>query len=156
MREDERPANGQEIDDGFGELLLILHTFTRGLFGPANCFPPSRKPHEHFKNLPRKLYGRVTQCRTGHGFFGEYYSHMRVPENVDCACGEEYQTRSHIIRDCYLHTAARQKMTNSLTNLTDKTIFGTKEGIIALSEFIKESGAFSKGERAEPELETPP
>ncbi|KZT41137.1 hypothetical protein SISSUDRAFT_982346, partial [Sistotremastrum suecicum HHB10207 ss-3] len=90
-------------------------------------------------------------CRTGHGFFGEYYSHMRVPEDVGCSCGEEYQTRSHIIRDCDLHTAARQKLTDSLTDMTDKTIFGTNEGIIALSEFIKESGAFEKTERLEPE-----
>ncbi|KAJ3836825.1 hypothetical protein EV361DRAFT_759425, partial [Lentinula raphanica] len=39
-----------------------------GRFAIANRFPPSLKPTERFKSLRRELFGRVTQCRTGHAF----------------------------------------------------------------------------------------
>jgi hypothetical protein len=45
----------------------------------------------------REVFGRLLQCRTGHGYTGEFYSRFVPDENVDCLCGEPLQTREHII-----------------------------------------------------------
>ncbi|KAJ7321348.1 hypothetical protein DFH08DRAFT_637798, partial [Mycena albidolilacea] len=68
---------------------------------------PSMKPTPHFKALKREVFGRVTQCRTGHYFSGEYYSRFIPSENVDCICGEVYQTREHLLRECPRHVDQR-------------------------------------------------
>ncbi|KZT35123.1 hypothetical protein SISSUDRAFT_1064721 [Sistotremastrum suecicum HHB10207 ss-3] len=60
-------------------------------FAPANRMTPSWKLKKHFKKLPRKLYGRTLQCRTGHAFIGEYYADFVQSEATDCLCGEHFQ-----------------------------------------------------------------
>ncbi len=57
-----------------------------GRYATANRFPPSLKPTQHFLDLAgkREVYGRVLQCRTGHGYTGEYYAQFVPSENVDC------------------------------------------------------------------------
>ncbi|KAJ7780879.1 hypothetical protein B0H14DRAFT_2631047 [Mycena olivaceomarginata] len=59
-----------------------------GRYAMANRFPPSLKPTAHFKSLKREIFGRVTQCRTGHCFTGEYYSRFSPSGDV-----EVFQTR---------------------------------------------------------------
>ncbi|KAJ3911991.1 hypothetical protein F5877DRAFT_1668, partial [Lentinula edodes] len=61
---------------------------------------PSLKPSERLKETTRELFSRLTQCRTGHAFIGEYYLQFVPGENVDCPCGVELQTREHILRAC--------------------------------------------------------
>ena len=75
----------------------------RSHFGPANRLPPTLKPRKHFRELPRELYGRVIQCRTGHAVYGEYYMRREIEEQYSCPCGAYLQithrTRTIILRD---------------------------------------------------------
>ncbi|KDQ55098.1 hypothetical protein JAAARDRAFT_60073 [Jaapia argillacea MUCL 33604] len=96
--------------------------------GESGNSTSSWKPPECFEWLLREVYGRVTQCRVGHAFIGEYYAQFHIPETVDCPCDELYQTREHILR----------------------------ERIDALASFIGESGAFTKtGEPRTKKFELP-
>ncbi|KAG8958498.1 hypothetical protein FRC05_008840, partial [Tulasnella sp. 425] len=97
----------------------------RGGYAFANRIPPSLDPTQHFKNLRREAYARLTQCRTGHAFVGEYY-HRFVPSE-DTSCPESRELMSDVIPDL---------------NLAD--IFGTKEGIEALGRFLTHTDAFKK------------
>ncbi|KAJ3879575.1 hypothetical protein F5051DRAFT_325587 [Lentinula edodes] len=83
------------------------------------------------------------QCRTGHAFLGEYYSQFVPNKNVDCPCGEELQTREHILRACPKYEDFRYILRKASEDICLKDILGTSEGIEALTEFLKESGAFT-------------
>lgn len=69
----------------------------------------SLKSTRHLLDLSgkREIVGRVLQCRTGHGYMGEYYSQFVPSQNVDCHCGETFQTRKYIIRECPLYEEQR-------------------------------------------------
>ncbi|KAJ7705620.1 hypothetical protein B0H16DRAFT_1312765 [Mycena metata] len=110
----------------------------------ADRFPPSLKPTVHFKTLKREVFGRVTQCRIGHCFTGEYYSKFVPSENVDCPCGEAFQTREHLLRECPQYEDQRHVLEAVSRDISLPEILGTKEGIAALAEFLETSGAFTK------------
>ena len=78
-----------------------------GHYAIANRFPPSTRPTPRFLMLgdKREVFGRLTQCRTGHGYTGEFYRRFVPNESSDCPCGEPLQTRKHIIRDCARYEA---------------------------------------------------
>ncbi|KAJ7471919.1 hypothetical protein FB451DRAFT_1251417 [Mycena latifolia] len=122
----------------------------------ANRFPPSLRPTPHFRTLKREIFGRVTQCRTGHGYTGEYYSTFVPSEDIDCPCGEAFQTREHLLRECTLYENQRHILEKVSRDVSLPEILGTKEGITALAEFLDKSGAFTKtGEpRCQPSLPT--
>ena len=69
---------------------------------PANCIPPSLQLTPHFKALcnQREIFGYLMQCRTGHGYFRNYYQSTVPSESKYCPCGEEIQTWKHIIDTC--------------------------------------------------------
>ncbi|KAJ3793320.1 hypothetical protein GGU11DRAFT_666042, partial [Lentinula aff. detonsa] len=100
-------------------------------------------------------FGRVTQCRTGHAFIGEYYSMFVSSENVDCPCGEQIQTREHILRECPRYKEYRYILKKASQDISLADILGTKEGIEALSEFLELSGAFTKTGRQRKQQEHP-
>ncbi|KAL1667846.1 hypothetical protein GGF50DRAFT_111818 [Schizophyllum commune] len=108
----------------------------------------------HFRDLcgDRELYGRVVQCRLGHGFFGEYYKDFVPSENIDCPCGESLQTRSHILQECPIYEQHRHILRKVSEDVALAEILGTPKGIDALARFLKKSGAFTKTghPRAEP------
>ena len=85
-----------------------------GRYGPANRIPPSLQPTPHFKALrnQREIFGRLIQCRTGHGYFGDYYRSAVPSENISCPCGEEIQTCKHIIDMCPQYENHRQILRN--------------------------------------------
>ncbi|KAJ7581413.1 hypothetical protein C8J56DRAFT_794152, partial [Mycena floridula] len=84
-------------------------------------------------------------CLTGHGFIGEYYSKFVPSENTDCtACGDRFQTREHILKDCPEYEWDRDILRDVSKDIALPTIMGTKKGILALAEFIEKSGAFTK------------
>ena len=114
----------------------------------ADRFPPSFKPPQHFLNLPRKTYGLVTQCRTGHGFFGEYYRRFVPSEDAECWCGlVDVETREHILLECPFYDGHREILTEAVPDCTLAEILGTKDGISALAEFIEKApGVFRKGQ----------
>ena len=115
-----------------------------GRFATANRLPPSEKPRKHFRHLKREIFGRVIQCRTGHGFTGEYYR-IHVPnEPDDCPCGAPFQTRQHILQDCPRYEAARHILRRESEHIDLPTILGTEKGINALAKFLEQSGAFTK------------
>lgn len=115
-----------------------------GRFAIANRLPPTLKPRQHFTHTPREVYGRLIQCRTGHGFMGEYYATFVPTEPTRCPCGEPRQTREHILRDCPQFTRQRIHLREVSYNIILNEILGTEKGIKALATFIKESSAFKK------------
>ncbi|KAJ7163216.1 hypothetical protein C8R46DRAFT_1221998 [Mycena filopes] len=84
----------------------------------------------HFKELKREVFGRVTQCRIGHGYTGEYYSRRKfVPsEGVDCP-SEEFQSREHILRECPRYEDQRHILEAVSRDISLPEILSTKEGI---------------------------
>ena len=115
-----------------------------GQYVQASHGPPAHKPPPHFLNLPRRLYGLVTQVRTGHAFLGEYYLRHVPDEDPGCPCGFSPQTRAHIIQDCPLYDDHRHILRDVARDLSLRTILCTQRGISALAEFIRRSGAFTK------------
>ncbi|EPS97143.1 hypothetical protein FOMPIDRAFT_27216, partial [Fomitopsis schrenkii] len=89
-------------------------------------------------------FGRVVQCRTGHGFTGEYYRSHVPTEPDDCPCGAPFQTRRHILQDCPRYEPTRHILRAASAQIDLPTILGTEDGINALAEFIEQSGAFTK------------
>ncbi|KAJ7571970.1 hypothetical protein C8J56DRAFT_809992 [Mycena floridula] len=101
-----------------------------GHFFMANQIPPSLKPTKHFTELEGKR--------------GVDMDSSFVPsENTDCtACGDRFQTREHILKDCPEYEWDRDILRDVFKDIALPTIMGsTKKGILALAEFIEKSGA---------------
>ena len=115
-------------------------------FAAADYFPPKLTPQPHFANITnRRVYGLVTQCRTGHAFIGEYYARFVPTEDTVCTCGAPLQTRKHILLECPRYADARRiTLARVATPPTVNDILGTQDGIHALAKFIAKTGAFSK------------
>jgi hypothetical protein len=120
-----------------------------GRYATSNRFPPSLNPTPHFKQLKddRELFGRVIQCRLGHAYTGEFRRTF-LPNSEDpntCPCDNEtLQTREHILRECTRYSEHRNILRKASDTIALPEILGTKEGIQALTEFLKKSGAFSR------------
>ena len=117
---------------------------TGGPYRIADQFPPRLGLSWQMKNLPRKIFGLVLQCRTGHAFMGEYAAHHRPGEDVSCPCGAGLQSRDHILQSCPRYEDSRHILQAVSSNIDTFRILGTKKGIKALSQFISKSGAFTK------------
>ena len=97
-----------------------------------------------FCTLDRHILGIVTQARTGHGHFGEYYQTHNIQEPTDCPCRAGLQTREHIVFECRMHKEYGDIINEGAPDYQLTTLFGTKTGIDALAEFIRKSKAFQK------------
>ncbi|KAJ3832175.1 hypothetical protein F5878DRAFT_548524, partial [Lentinula raphanica] len=95
------------------------------------------------------------QCRTGHAYLGEYYSKFVPTKNVDCPCGEELQTREHILRECPIYDDFRYILEKVSPDVCLMDVLGTTEGIDALAEFIEMSGAFTRSGKPRQSPEPP-
>ena len=128
-----------------------------GAYAVANRIPPSTRPTEHFTELQQKreLYGRLNQCRIGHGYFGEYYKKFVHSEDIDCPCGEHVQTREHILQECPKYETHRHYLRDAAPDVALSEVLGTREGIKALTKFLSKTGAFSKSGRTRPPPEPP-
>ena len=129
-----------------------------GGFAVANRMHPKWKPREHVIRTPREIFGRLTQCRTKHAFIGEYYAKFVPTETVGCPCGEQYQTREHIIRECTIYEEHRKILQEADENMELGILLGSKEGLEAMSKFLGRTGAFTKtgkmpAERKRPRLD---
>jgi hypothetical protein len=98
-----------------------------GRFAVANRIPPSLKPTDRFNDTPREIFGRSVQCRVGHAFMGEYYDYFNIPEGTTCPCGEQYQTREHILRDCRKYNAHRHILRDISPSISLAEILGTTD-----------------------------
>jgi hypothetical protein len=69
----------------------------------------SHHPTKHFAELKdrREVFGRLVQCRTCHAYTGEFRRQFFPKESTSCACGENLQTREHILRLCPRYTNHR-------------------------------------------------
>jgi len=117
----------------------------RGRFAIANRIPPSLNPTKHFTELQNQceVFGHLIQCRTGHAYMGEFRKQFFPEKSINCECGETLQTREHIIRTCTHYETHRAKLQNENHELALPELLGTPNGIAALTEFIKDSGAFT-------------
>jgi hypothetical protein len=75
---------------------------------------------------------------------GEYYREFNIPEDHSCPCGELYQTRLHVLAECPLHDEHRHLLYNDEQNINPTDLFGTKEGIERLTEFLTKTNAFAR------------
>jgi hypothetical protein len=108
-----------------------------GGFALADRWKPSFKPSPWFEKLPRELYGRVTQCWTGHAHIGDYYRRFNLPEETLCRTGGVLQTREHVLVE---HEDYRHIITDALGNdwrMTD--LLGTGDSIKILAELLQSS-----------------
>jgi ribonuclease HI len=114
-------------------------------FSEADHFAPSNKPRNHFLKLPRRLYALVLQCRTGHSFTGEYYNRHVPAEDPGCPCeATALETRDHILAYCQRYDEDRYLLEEASEGVEMKTLLGTDDGIAAVAEFIRATGAFTK------------
>lgn len=114
-------------------------------FSVADNFEPTLHPQQHFTKITnRRVYGLVTQCRTGHSFIGEYYTRFVPTESIDCPCGAQYQTRKHILFHCPRYDDWRDLLFKITPTEREGMILGTREGVKALAKFIARTGAFTK------------
>ena len=120
------------------------HKPMTGRYAIADRIPPSLAGSHAFRTLNRHLLGVVTQARTGHGYFGEYYLAHNIQEPSNCPCGTDLQTRDHILFKCEIHEEHGHLINKVTPDHKLTTILGTKKGIDALAEFVRESRAFQK------------
>jgi len=97
-------------------------------YGLVNYIPPSLQPIFHFKALynQREIFGRLIQCRIGHGYFGDYYQSAVPSESISCPYGEEIQTHKHIISMCPQYENHCQILHNVSNSIYMSDILGTK------------------------------
>jgi hypothetical protein len=125
----------------------------KGRFAISNRFPPSLNPTKQFIALKdqREVFGRLVQCRTGHAYTGEFRRQFFPEKSTKCECGEDPQTREHIIRECTRHENQRINLREQHRELALPELLGTHKGIAALADFLRDSGAFTfTGEKYTP------
>ncbi|KZT33261.1 hypothetical protein SISSUDRAFT_970739, partial [Sistotremastrum suecicum HHB10207 ss-3] len=89
-------------------------------------------------------YGRVTQCRTGHAFIGDYYAKFVQAESTACPCGHHHQTRAHILQDCPRYDECRGILKDFDREISITRLLNEEKGIAALADFMRLTGAYTK------------
>jgi hypothetical protein len=121
-----------------------LDTVGKGRFAWANRRPPAWKLPPHIHNpLKRNIFSRLMQAQIGHTHIGEYYRDFNIPEDISCPCGVAIQTRIHILSECPLFDEHRHLLHDEEQNIIPTDLFGTKEGIKHLTEFLTKTNAFA-------------
>lgn len=103
--------------------------------------PPSLHPWKHapFIELQdkREVYGRVTQCQTGHAYTGEFHHRFHPNKNYKCPCRAQLQTWEHILHNCPWYDHQRHLLHTASRDISLPEILGTTRGINALTELSK-------------------
>ena len=71
-----------------------------GQYAISDCILPSLAGSHTFCTLDQCILGIVTQARTGHGYFSEYYQTHNIQEPTNCPCRAGLQTCEHIVFEC--------------------------------------------------------
>jgi ribonuclease HI len=124
-------------------------------FAIANRLQPSMNLTKRFRDNPREVFGCLIQCRTAHTYTGEYGRRFHLNDDHNCPCGEELQTRDHIIRDCTKFARKHDMLIRLSRDIFLLEILGTEEGIKALSTFLKDTSAFKAAGRQAAPKEAP-
>jgi hypothetical protein len=130
--------------------------------------PPDGKAHHTFKIVPtpgpgpndrnrdagtkdkfsRLIYATLLRFITGHAFTGEYTQRFYPPhtqEQIACPCGEPLQTIEHVLVECPLYTAARQRhLTAYGRPRTLPQLFANSKRVQEILRFLEETGACTK------------
>ncbi|KAF7378403.1 RnaseH domain transposon factor [Mycena sanguinolenta] len=77
-------------------------------------------------------------------YLGKYYNKFVPSEDIDCPCGEPFQTREHLLCECSRYEDQQHILKEASRDLSLPELLGTKEGIAATAKFLEESGAFTK------------
>lgn len=125
-------------------------TRRRSDFFEANQTPPSINPTKRFRQLSRKTFSRVFQCRTGHAHIGAYYDYFSIDAPHSCVCGANYQTRRHLLLECELHEPHRHLLDDEDGDRDLKQLLGFPSGIMRLADFIATTDAYDKPPPAQP------
>ena len=118
-----------------------------GRYAISNRIRPSLKTTLRFRKLDdeREIFGRMVQCRSGHAYTGEFRQQFAPGEPTACPCNNDtLETREHIIIHCQRYERHRDILREAYQELSLPEIFGTPNGIDALCEFLRQSGAFSR------------
>lgn len=113
--------------------------------------PPATSPSEFFKDTTKELFGRFTQTLTGHGYTGEYYHRMKLPDTSPwCPCSSFpgariFQTRLHILAHCPLYSQFRPVLDQAILDDNFSVYeLGFPDFAPSLLRFMHLSGAFTK------------
>ena len=121
-----------------------------GFADAAKVLIPRTKPSKTEKEIPLELKGRLNQVLTGHGYFGEYYKRMNIPDReYDCVCTNEPKTlesRTHIIKECPHY--GRRILERAFPrlhhfNFSLSSLF-RRENHALMAAWLRRSGAFTK------------
>jgi len=105
-----------------------------GRYVMADRLPPSLARSHAFRTLNCRTLCTVTQARTGHGQFGEYYQISEARINLQSKDANTSHSTEPTLAYCRGRAPDYQ--------LT--TLLGTKKGIQVWAEFVSKSGAFQK------------
>ena len=122
-----------------------------GFYLAWSVLRPTEKTNNNFKSSKQELSSRLTQVLTGHGYMGEYYTKMNIPDKShNCPCnGTTFQTRDHLIRDCPLYETGRDKILMLVfprlhnPRFSLGSLFKKKNQSLLLA-WLEKSGAFTK------------
>jgi len=116
-----------------------------GRYAISNRIQPFQKTTLCFRKLDdeREIFGRMVQCRSGHTYI---FRRQLVPgEPTACPCDNEtFETREQMIIYCRRYESYRDILREAYPELSLPEILGTPNGIDALCEFLRQSGAFSR------------
>ncbi|KDQ56380.1 hypothetical protein JAAARDRAFT_310447 [Jaapia argillacea MUCL 33604] len=121
-----------------------------GAFAPANQFPPAWQLKKQFLMTKREVYARRTQCRTGHGFIGDYDNRFVPTETTLCSCGALMQTRDHIIQVCPTYDDCRHLILDPFPEMKASGAF-TKTRVPRLALIHDAGGEEEGGEESDGE-----
>ena len=93
--------------------------------------------------VDRSTLGVVTQVRTGHRYFCEYYQTHNIREPANCSCEAELE---HRVFECRTHEGYGDIIDEGAPEHQLATLFGTKTGIDALAEFVRKARRSRKHE----------
>ena len=124
-----------------------------------NITPEKDGPHPRGQELKAKFsrttYVTMLRYATGHAFTGEYtqrFYPLHTQEQIACPCGNPLQTVEHVLTECPLYAAARQRhLAANGRPRTLRQLFANAKRVEGILRFIEETGACVKPrERWEP------
>jgi hypothetical protein len=106
---------------------------------PIHSSPPTTKVSPHLHQLTKLQVSTITQLKISHGYFNSYL--VRQQPDLSPICNKcqlnQPETPEHII----LHCEKYQRWRRELGSRSMEDLVGTKEGLEALGNFIRRSGA---------------
>jgi hypothetical protein len=116
--------------------------------------PSLSLPKEFRTNFKKNYKARrdtttpIIHLRTGHGYFKSYFRRFNIElANHTCSCGEDNQTRTHLLLACNTYKDYRQILINNNPNKqwTSHSLLHTEEGLKKTLAFVSATGVATRG-----------